>query len=88
MSIHIFTYPYMHMAQVGAVNCETEKELCSAHGEQSYPTVKAFVAGAETPFSGESNAVKPLREFALAQLPEGHAVNLRRPDTVQVRHSL
>lgn len=71
------------VVKVGAVNCEIEKELCSAHGVQSYPTVKAFVAGTEVPYSGESNAVKPLREFALAQLPEGHAVNLRRPDTVQ-----
>jgi hypothetical protein len=43
-------YTYVYVLQVGAVNCEVEKELCAEHGLQSYPTIKAVVGGVITPF--------------------------------------
>jgi hypothetical protein len=43
-------YTYVYVLQVGAVNCEVEKELCAEHGVQSYPTIIAVVGGVITPF--------------------------------------
>ena len=35
------------IASVGAVNCDVHKQLCSKHGVEGFPTIKAYVPGSK-----------------------------------------
>ncbi|KAG5187864.1 heat shock protein 40 like protein [Tribonema minus] len=70
------------IVKVGAVNCEKEQQLCAKHGVQGYPTLMAVVDGVVTQYQGD-NALRPLREFALEQVPAEHVVNIRRMETAE-----
>ncbi len=60
------------VAKVGVINCDEQQELCSAHGIQGFPTLKAVLPGttgraALADYPGGRSA-KEMKQWALAQL--------------------
>jgi protein disulfide-isomerase A6 len=57
---------------LGAVNCDTQRKLCSEHGVKSYPTLKAVVPGSGKGswklFKGERTA-KAVSDWAISLVP-------------------
>ena len=73
------------LVRVGAVNCETDKALCTMYGANSYPTVKMF-RGASSVAMGETEArtAEGITQWALSHLPTAQLTPLspRRPETL------
>ncbi|GFR43706.1 hypothetical protein Agub_g4816, partial [Astrephomene gubernaculifera] len=70
------------VVKVGAVNCDTHGELCTAHGVRSYPAIKAFVPGSPPrDYKGE-RAAKALTDWALGLLP-GRVTQLTSAQALQ-----
>ena len=69
--------------QVGAVNCDTEKALCTMHSATSFPTVKLFRGGASLAYDGGRD-LEGYKRFALDNLPTSQLSSLsaRRPESV------
>ena len=67
-------------AQVGAVNCEVEKQICGMEGVKSFPTIKVKKSGISTTYEGERE-LGALKQWAMDQLPVS-VVNLRKPETL------
>ncbi|CAL5222385.1 g4741 [Coccomyxa viridis] len=57
------------VAKVGAINCDDEKSLCSEHGVQGFPTIKAFVNGRMIDYNGDRSAGH-LKDWAISLIPQ------------------
>jgi len=62
--------------RVGAVNCETQKGLCTMESVDSFPTLKLKKAGVSTQYDG-NRELQQMKNWVLEQLPIAFA-NLRK----------
>lgn len=58
------------IAHVGAINCDEQRQLCSQHSIQGYPTIKAIVPGKSEGkvYAGERSA-KAMHDWVLGLVP-------------------
>jgi protein disulfide-isomerase A6 len=70
------------VAKAGAVNCETERELCAKYGVQGYPTLKLFVEGKAIDYTGDRSPWD-MHLFVSENFPTKYITNLLRPEQLQ-----